>query len=139
MKKSPIAEFALETAALAPGLIGTGIVREVVGAKLNPTWRNSPVDKKAYWLDGIGFALGTAMAVIGATMENEVVENLGFGVMAPSLAYLAQNATHDVLRVTAKSTVTAAAPKTVMMTQVQASDPGQRQVVPYGARLAEDF
>jgi hypothetical protein len=118
-----------------PGAVVTGVVREVVGAKINPTWTNVPVAKAAYIMDGVGVLLGVALVAAGAMMNQPVLEDLGSGMLTPSAAYLAQNGTHDVRRVLAKSTATPVAPRAVMMAQPAAAP----QIAEFRPALQEDF
>lgn len=105
----------IEVSALVPGAVATGVVREVVGAKINPTWQTVPVAKAAYVMDGVGAAIGIGLLAVGVMTGNRIIENLGVGVAVPSVTYLSQNATHDIKRKLADKQVAAVAPKAIML------------------------
>jgi hypothetical protein len=114
----------VETMVMAPGAIATGVGRELIGAKLNPTWTNVPVDKKALVMDGVGIAIGGLLEAAGAYFNQPMLSDLGEGVWLPSVAYLSQNLAHETRRKMSKTTTAAVAPTKIMAVGAPAAGRG---------------
>jgi len=105
--------------AAAPGAVATGVARQVVGDRVNPTQRSLPVSNLAWWMNGLTLALGLGAAYTGNKQRMGALEDFGQAVTTVGMAYTAQDATQEIRRRFATGTAAAVTTPTQVM-RVQA-------------------
>lgn len=103
-----------KTAVGAPGAAATGVARALTSNGVNPGLAGVPINKWAWLFDGAALAVGAAGAIIGAaTGEDDWAEATG-GVLQSGVAYLSEDATHEINRRIKKPAAGATPPGTVL-------------------------
>src|SRR5579883_1167416 len=81
-----------------PGAVGAGLGRELVGQKAFPAAAPTPVPAQAWWLDAITAGVGAALRAVDYIWHVPAVGELAEGALYPGLAYLSEDAAHEVIR-----------------------------------------
>lgn len=104
---------------IAPAAVAAGVARQLVGDQVNPSFRNLPVARQAWWLDAGEIAAGLLMSYFGQQQRMPAVSAAGKVFTTTGVAHTARDATQELRRRFQGTTAAAAAPTQILQSRAR--------------------